>query len=75
MPLVIEAEEGVGKKTLLVKWMLYHQETSTQDFKDVVITHFASAGGTNSNYFYAIYRILIKLREAFNINQKVELLE
>ena len=40
-----------------------------------MITHFASAGGNNSNYFYAIYRILIKLRDAFNINQKVELLE
>jgi len=55
--------------------MQYHHETSSRDFKDVMITHFASAGGTNSNYFYAIYRILIKLREAFNINQKVELLE
>lgn len=75
LPLVIEAEEGVGKKTLLVKWMQYHQERSTQEFKDVIITHFGSAGGTNSNYFYAIYRILIKLREAFNINLKVELLE
>lgn len=23
-PLVLQAEEGVGKKTLLVKWMEYH---------------------------------------------------
>jgi hypothetical protein len=23
-PLVIQAEEGVGKKTLMVKWMEYH---------------------------------------------------
>jgi hypothetical protein len=32
-------------------------------------------GGNNCNYFYAIYSILIKLRENFNIKQKVELLE
>lgn len=40
-----------------------------------MIPHFASAGGNNSNYFYALYRILTKLRELFNIKQKVELLE
>ena len=75
LPLVIEAEEGVGKKTLLVKWIQHHQNSVRQDFEDIIITHFASAGGNNSNSFYAIYRILIKLRDAFNINQKVELLE
>lgn len=37
--------------------------------------HFATTGGNNSNYFYAIYRILIKLREDLNIGQKVELHE
>lgn len=25
-PLVIQADEGVGKKTLLVKWMEYHKQ-------------------------------------------------
>ena len=75
LPLVIEAEEGLGKKTLLVKWMEHHQNAVKQNFKDIIIPHFASAGGNNSNSFYAIYRILIKLRQVFNINQKVELLE
>lgn len=27
-PLIIEAEEGIGKKTLVVKWMEYHQANS-----------------------------------------------
>ena len=40
-----------------------------------MITHFASMGGNSCNYSYAIYTLLIKLREAFNINQKVELVE
>ena len=36
-------------------------------YPDLSITHFASAYGDNKNYIYAIYRILVKLREAFNI--------
>jgi ribosomal protein L5 len=41
----------------------------------LTILHFGTTGGNNSNYFYAIYRILIKLREELNIGQKVELHE
>ena len=75
LPLVIESHTGVGKKTLLVNWMEYHNSSSSKNFKDVIITHFASGGGNMSNYFFAIYRILVKQRELFNIKQKVELLE
>ena len=56
-----------------------HQTKSTyrkiKNRKDLTILHFATTGGNNSNYFYAIYRILIKLREDLNIGQKVELHE
>lgn len=63
-PLVIQAEGGVGKKTLLVKWFEYHQQLNKARSKnDLIILHFATTGGNNSNYYYAIYRILIKLRE------------
>lgn len=62
-PLVIQADGGVGKKTLLVKWFEYHQSLKVERKKDLIILHFATTGGNNSNYFYAIYRILIKLRE------------
>ena len=73
-PLVIQADGGVGKKTLLVKWYEYHQSLKgTRKNNDLIILHFAPTGGNNSNYFYAIYRILIKLREELNIDQKVEL--
>ena len=41
----------------------------------MIVPHFASAGGTNRNYFYTIYRTLIKLRDIFNVKYKVELLE
>jgi hypothetical protein len=74
-PLIMEAEEGIGKKTLLVKWMEYHKTNKQGKYNDFIIPHFATTGGNNGNYFFAIYRILIKLREALNITQKVELLE
>jgi hypothetical protein len=75
-PLVIQADGGVGKKTLLVKWYEYHQSLrGVRKNNDLIILHFATTGGNNSNYFYAIYRILIKLREELNIDQKVELHE
>jgi len=75
-PLLLSIQDEVMVKTLLVKWIEYRSHLKTsQAFPDVVISHFASTGGNNSNYFYTIYRILIKLRETFNIKQKVELVE
>lgn len=44
-------------------------------FHDVVIAHFASSGGTNANYFYTVYKILVKLRDIFNVGFKVEMME
>jgi hypothetical protein len=69
-PLVVQADGGVGKKTLLSKWYEYHQARQDKR-KDLVLMHFATTGGNNSNYFYALYRILVKLRETLNIGQKV----
>ena len=65
--MVIEADDGVGKKTLLVKWINYHNANKKGKYPDIIIPHFATIGGNNGNYFYAIYRILIKLRELLNI--------
>ena len=73
-PLVLQLNDSVTIKTLLVRWMDSRQKAG-QRFDDVVIPHFASAGGNHSNYFYTIYRILVRLREIFNIKQKVELVE
>ncbi|EGR26947.1 TPR repeat protein [Ichthyophthirius multifiliis] len=74
-PYVIEAEGGIGKKALLIKWMEYHQQLKNKKYPDIILSHFASSGGNSSNYFFAIYRLLNKLREALDIDQKVELLE
>ncbi len=73
-PLFIQAQGGVGKKTVLTKWYEYHQSLQNPKKRDdLTILNFATTGGNNSNYYYAIYRILIKLREELNIKQKVEL--
>ncbi|CAD8127534.1 unnamed protein product [Paramecium sonneborni] len=74
-PLILESEHGIGKKTLLVKWMEYHIINKKGRHPDIIIPHFAIHSQNNSNYYYAIYRILIKLRQALNIKLKVELLE
>ena len=74
-PLVIRAEEGTGKKTMLVKWMEYHRKVSKKKYPDLMIAHFATSGGNNANVYYAIYKILTRLRQTFDIEQKVELLE
>ena len=36
-----------------------------KQFSDIILPHFTTIGGSNSNYYYAIYRILIKLRVHF----------
>ena len=58
---------GIGKKTMLVKWMEHHQDKVKKRYPDIVIPHFATTGGNNSNYFFTIYRFLIKLRETLDI--------
>lgn len=65
MPLVVAVDDNMLTKTLVVQWI--HSRNAAvqgQNFPDIIIPHFASAGGNNSNYFYTIYRILIKLRVA-----------
>lgn len=37
--------------------------------------HFASNGSNDSNYFYSLYQIIIKLKEYLKLNQGVDLLE
>ena len=61
-PLLILADEGIGKKTLLVKWMDHHQQVSKRNKKDLIIPHFATSGGNNSNFYYAIFKMLTKMR-------------
>jgi arabinogalactan endo-1,4-beta-galactosidase len=43
--------------------------------KTLTIMHFASAGSNDSNYFYSLYQIIIKLKEALKLKQSVDLLE
>lgn len=76
-PLVILTEKGFGRKTFLVKWIEYHKENHKQNYpiQDIILPFFSTVSEKNSNYFYAIYRFLVQLREKLNVKQKVELLE
>jgi len=35
--LVLEADDGIGKKTLLVKWMEYHSKNKKGVFSNLII--------------------------------------
>jgi hypothetical protein len=74
VPIVFEAGEEVAKRTLLVKWMEFHKESRkmAKQPEDIVLIHFVCSGN-NANYSYAIYKLLTRLRELLNLNQKVEL--
>lgn len=64
-PLIFDAGDELINKTIICAWIEHHNNKQTsQHFKDVIVPHFASAGGNNSNYFYTIYKILINLRVA-----------
>ncbi len=73
VPLVLIGE-GEAKKSMLIKWMLFHEERESRT-RDIKFIHFASLGGSHSNYAFMIYRLLVKLRESLNITQKIELQE
>ena len=50
---------------------------SNQAKKEKILTimHFASGGSNDSNYFYSLYQIITKLKEALKLKQNVDLLE
>jgi hypothetical protein len=60
-----------------VKWLLYHKKNATTNYplQDIILPYFVTASEKQTNYFYAIFRFLMQLREKLNIKQKVELLE
>lgn len=82
-PLILKAKPGTGIKTIFSHW---HNQISmsnankvnlllTQKEKNLSIIHYASNGSNNQNYFYCLYRIIIKLKEALKLKQNVDLLE
>jgi hypothetical protein len=74
-PLVFKTEPGCGIKTMLVNWQKSQASNSYRKEKTLSIMHFASNGSNNRNYFYSLYRIIIKLRESLKLKQNVDLLE
>ncbi len=74
-PLVFKTEPGCGIKTILVNWQKNQTINAYRKEKTLSIMHFASNGSNNRNYFYSLYRIIIKLRESLKLKQNVDLLE
>ncbi|CAM6001236.1 unnamed protein product [Sphagnum balticum] len=74
-PLVFRTEPGCGMKTILSSWVRGARGVQGRKDKLLTIMHFASYGSNDSNYFYSLYRIIIRLREALKLKQGVDLLE
>lgn len=57
--------------------MLYHKKkfATSYPLQDIILPYFVTAAEKKRNYFFAIFRFLMVLREKLNIKQKVELLE
>ena len=55
--------------------MIFHNITKVTDSGDFIIPIFTNTGGKSNNPYYMIYCILNRLRENFNIKQRVQLLE
>jgi hypothetical protein len=63
LPLFLDSGDEAVNRLVLCAWMDHHKKNRPdQNYPDVIVPHFASAGGNNTNYFYMIYRMLIKLR-------------
>ena len=61
--LVFRTEPGAGMKTILSQWEKgIRVSNNTKKEKVLTITHFASGGSNDSNYYYSLYQIIIKLK-------------
>ena len=73
---MIIGREGSGRKQLLTKWIDFHlqkQEKSNRKYKDMIVPQFCNAGGNDMSYAYTLYKILIQLKERFDVHQKINL--
>lgn len=74
-PLVFKTEPGCGMKSILSQWEKgVRLSNHTKKEKILTIMHFASGGSNDSNYFYSLYQIITKLKEALKLKQNVDLL-
>lgn len=61
--LVFKTEPGCGMKTILGQWEKgIRMANQSRKEKVLTIMHFASGGSNDSNYFYSLYQIIIKLK-------------
>lgn len=73
--LVITSEKNQGKKALLAHWIQKHINNKTKEYSDVVIPNFVTSLSSENSPNSIIYKIIIKIREIFNIRQRLELSE
>ena len=74
IPLIITGEQGCGKSSVMAHWLDFHQRSHKKN-NDFVVVHFAHKSPADRVYFYSLYRMFNRLREEFDIKQKMPILE
>lgn len=73
--LVVTSGPGEGKKVLLTQWIRRHVADSRKEFPDIIVPSFVTYGSSENSPNSIIYRVVVRLREIFNIRQRLELSE
>ena len=74
VPLIITGEQGCGKSSVMAHWLDFHQRSHKKD-NDFVVVHFAKRSPADRYYYYSLHRMFSRLREEFDIKQKMPILE
>lgn len=73
--LVVTSGSCQGKKVLISEWIEQHLKNSKKEYPDVIIPNFVTYLSNENSPNSIIYKIIIKIREIFNIRQRLELSE
>ena len=74
VPLIITGEQGSGKSSILAHWLDFHQRSHKKD-NDFIVVHYARRSPSDRFYYYSLHRLFSRLREEFDIKQKMPILE
>lgn len=74
VPLIITGEQGSGKSSVMAHWLDFHQRSHKKN-NDYVVVHFAKRSPSDRLYYYSLHRMFSRLREEFDIKQKMPILE
>ncbi|CAG9311031.1 unnamed protein product [Blepharisma stoltei] len=74
LPLMICGNSGSGKSTLIAQWIDLHEKSHKRD-NDFLLYHFVKISASDREYYFTLFRLYNKIREAYQIPKRVGLIE